>query len=69
MKDDLEHIKEAKELLCEKLLKLAKTRKTPPWAIKDLEKVLKNLKSRDPLGLANEIFRPDVAGSDLKKQF
>ena len=30
-------------------------------------KNLKKQKSRDPLGLANEIFRPDVAGSDLKK--
>ena len=36
--------------------------------MKDLEKVLKNLKnqkSRDPYGLANDIFRPEVAGDDL----
>ena len=35
----------------------------------ELEKVLKYLKknkSRDPLGLANEIFRDEVAGKDLK---
>ena len=35
----------------------------------DLEKVLKSLKkqkSRDPYGLANDIFRPGVAGDDLK---
>ena len=37
--------------------------------MKDLKRVLKNLKkqkSRDPLGLANDIFRPEVAGDDLK---
>ena len=35
----------------------------------ELEEVLKYLKknkSRDPFGYANEIFRPDVAGEDLK---
>ena len=69
MKDDLKHVKDAKEMLCEKILKLASLRKTPPWTMKDLEKVLKNLKkqkSRDPYGLANDIFLPDVAGDDLK---
>ena len=28
---------------------------------------LKKNKSRDPLGHANEVFKPDVAGEDLKK--
>ena len=35
----------------------------------NLDKVLKNLKkntSRDPYGLANELFMPGVAGDDLK---
>ena len=44
-------------------------RKTPPWTLSDLEKVLKSLKkqkSRDPHGLANDLFRPGVAGDDLK---
>ena len=44
--------------------------KTAPWTMDDLDRVLKHLKinkSRDPLGFANEIFRPEVAGSDLKK--
>ena len=38
--------------------------------MKQLETVLKYLKknkSRDPLGYANEIFHPDVAGEDLKE--
>ena len=37
--------------------------------MKDLETVLKHLKKqklRDPLGLANDIFHPEVAGDDLK---
>ena len=37
--------------------------------MEDLDKVLKSLKkqkSRDPFGLANDLFRPDVAGDDLK---
>ena len=66
---NIEHMKEAKELLCEKLLKVARSRKTPAWTIADLNHVLKSLKkkkSRDPYGLANEIFHPDVAGDDLK---
>ena len=37
--------------------------------MKDLDRVLKGLKkqkSRDPYGLANDLFRPGVAGDDLK---
>ena len=70
MKNTLQHIKEAKEKLCEKVLKVAERNKTPDWKMKDLEFVLKHLKkqkSRDPLGLANDIFRPEVAGDDLKE--
>ena len=44
MDDDLKHIKDAKEALCEKLLKLASLTKTPPWTMSNLNKVLKNLK-------------------------
>ena len=52
MKDNLKHIKDAKELLCDKIIKAAQTNITPPWEMKHLEKVLKYLKknkSRDPL--------------------
>ena len=69
MKKELMQIKNSKELLCQKFLELAKTKKTPEWTMKELEIVLKNLKkntSRDPLGLANELFHPNVAGDDLK---
>ena len=70
MVKDLMHIKEAKEELCENVLKYAKTQKTHPWVMKDLDKVLKHLKkdkSRDPHGLINEIFKREVAGDDLKE--
>ena len=69
MKKGLEHIKDAKEALCEKLIEVARANKTPPWEMKHLDKVLKNLKknkSRDPLDLCNELFRPEVIGDDLK---
>ena len=69
MKSDLEHIKIAKEKLCEKRIEVARKNKTPEWTLEDLEKVLKQLKnnkSRDPLGLCNELFKPEVAGDDLK---
>ena len=46
IKNDLKHIKNAKEILCEKLLKVAQTRKTQPWEMKHLEKVLKYLKRK-----------------------
>ena len=33
----------------------------------DVLNYLKKNKSQDPFGYANEIFRPEVAGSDLKR--
>ena len=70
IKEKFEHIQEEKEQLCYKRLEIAKNNKTEPWTIDDLETVLNHLKknkSRDPLGYTNEIFRPEVAGKDLKK--
>ena len=69
IKENLSSIKDAKELLCEKLLEVARANKTPPWEMKHLDKVLKYLKknkSRDPHGFCNELFRPEVTGDDLK---
>ena len=40
IKDNLKHIKNAKEALCEKLIKVAQANKTPPWEMKHLEKIL-----------------------------
>ena len=44
--------------------------KSKDWTMKDLDKVLHSLKknkSRDPEGLANEIFRDPIIGINLKK--
>ena len=54
------------------MLKIAKTRKSEPWDLKQLKQVLKNLKtgkSRDPHGLINELFKPEVSGIDFQISF
>ena len=62
-------MEETTKKLFESRLKETKNNKSKQWTIEDLEKVLKALekdKSRDALGHANEIFRKEVAGSNLK---
>ena len=69
IKDNLKDLKTAKEELCKIRLKRAADNKTPPWTIEQLDIVLKYLKenkSRDPFGYANDIFKNNVAGDDLK---
>ena len=69
IKDNLNHLKAAKEDLCSKRLGLASKNKTKPWVMDDLDRVLKYLKKnkcRDPNGYANELFRLETAGDDLK---
>ena len=49
---------------------MAKENKTDPWSMDDMDAVLKGLKNnkfRDQNELANDIFKPDVAGEDLKQ--
>ena len=68
--DDLKHIQKDKEELYEHRIDIAKTKKSQPWTMEDLEIVLKYLKlnkSIDPMGNANEIFKSNVAGDDLKE--
>jgi hypothetical protein len=69
MREDLINMQKDKEDLCQLRLDAARKNKTAPWTMQQLEVVLNYLnknKSRDPLGFANEIFRPDIAGQDLK---
>ena len=69
IKDEFKVHKMQRENLCDQQLKEAQSIITPEWNIDDLEIVLKQLKknkSRDPLGFANELFRPNNAGKDLK---
>lgn len=67
--EGMDDIRELKEELWHKRLKHAKTVKTPDWDIEKLNVILKSLKlnkARDHNGLVNEIFRPNVAGLDLR---
>ena len=69
IKENLKLHKIQQEGVCDERLKEAQKNKTPEWNMDDLEVVLKQLKnnkSRDPLGLCNEIFKPRNAGKDLK---
>ena len=69
IKDNLKNLQSEKEELCRMRLEKARLTKTPPWTMDQLNAVLKKLKnnkSRDPLGFANEICKPSVAGKDLK---
>ena len=63
---DIKILKE--ELWALRFEKLRKC-KTNAWTIKEIEeatKTLKNNQTRDPQGLISEIFKPGVAGTDLK---
>ena len=65
----LKHIQEDKEELAALRLEQASKNKSPAWTKDDLDKVLNyltNNKSRDPIGNANELFKPKVAVEDLK---
>ena len=69
MKEGMEKIKEAKENVSQKVMEAARNNKTDPWDMDDLDIVLaklKNNKSRDPHGLANELFKEETAGEDLR---
>ena len=67
--EDLKEMQILKEKVCKMRLKICSETKTDPWTNEDIEYVLKQLKndkSRDPLGYANELFKGGVAGKDLK---
>ena len=69
IKKGFEGVIELKEELFDIRLEIAKLKKTAPWKMEELENVLKHLKndkSRDPDGLINELFKPEVIGEDLK---
>ena len=69
IKPDFEELKYLKDNLFDMRLENSRKRKSKPWEMADLEKVLKNLKkdkARDPNGWINDIFKEGVAGKDLK---
>ena len=69
IKENLSYIKEMKNNLFNKRLKIARENKSKEWEMKDLEAALNSLKSdkaRDPHGWVNELFKNGVAGHNLK---
>ena len=69
IKQGLHEHKVKREELCDRRLQEAQKNATPDWSMNQLETVLKQLKnskSKDPLDLPNELFKPPNIGSDLK---
>ena len=69
IRPELKQLESLKMELFYKRLQLVKLQKSNPWDFENLRSVLKSLKknkSRDPHHLINELFRPEVIGSDLE---
>ena len=66
---DLKHFMGMKKTIFKMKMKLARSRKSKPWNMSDLERALSDLKknkSRDFEGFINEIFKKDIIGDNLK---
>ena len=69
IKEELREYKKEREELASARMHIASQNKTNDWTMEELDYVLKGLKtnkSRDALGYLNELFKPNVIGSDLK---
>ena len=69
IREGFEEIKTLKEELFDLRMNIAKSAKSPPWTMDDLNWTLSHLKSgkaRDPNGWCNELFKEGVAGHQLK---
>ena len=70
IKKEYSQLKKFKETLFDLRINLCKLRKSEPWTESNLNVVLKSLKknkARDPHGLINDLFKPEVIGSDLSE--
>ena len=70
VKPELLRLKTLREELFQQRLAISKQNVSPEWTMKDLDKVLSQLKKRkaaDPTGLVNELFTIDNIGVDMKK--
>ena len=70
MKECYQVIKALNNQLWDLRFEALKKKSFEPWTLEDLDEViqkLKNNQARDPNGIINEIFKPGVAGIDLKK--
>ena len=69
MRPELNLTFELKNMLWDNISNILSIQKSEPWNMTNLNKVLsklKNNKSRDPMGLCNELFKPGCAGEGLK---
>ena len=69
IRPELTEVYRLKTTLWNRRLEVLKSNKTQNWTLDDLTKTLKGLKNnkaRDPDGYINEIFNPNVIGSNLK---
>ena len=65
---EYEQYRKEREALCMKRLEECSKIKTLDWSVNDVTSALKCLKrgkSKDPYDLPNELFKPDVAGTNL----
>ena len=69
MKEELLDLHSYKMNLWKSTLESLQKKTTDDWTMADLDKVLKSLKNnrtRDPMGLINEIFKPGTIGRNMK---
>ena len=69
MKPDFMDVYEIKSTLWKYRMEMLKENKSDDWVTEDIPNVLKKLKnnkSRDPDGYLNEIFKPNIIGSNLR---
>ena len=70
IEDNMKDLELETNKLCESRMNECRKNITDPWDQEDLKIVLKQLsnnKSRDPEGLAKELFKEEAAGTDLLK--
>ena len=70
MNERYEDIRKLKTELWDLRFESLKEKISVPWTLEDLQKATKSLKinqSRDPNSMINELFKPKVAGKDLKQ--
>ena len=68
-KENMKSLEAITNKLCDIRLELLKSINTEPWTMDDLDQAVKYLdrdKARDALGHANELFKDEVACTDLK---
>ena len=71
IREGFEEIKTLKEELFDLRMNIAKSAKSPPWTMDDLNWTLSHLKSgkaRDPNGWCNELFKDGVTGQQLQRK-